>query len=219
MDNIKSILDQYNFIPQHAVECGTAHTTTSLLRDYVKIGVRCDFFEPNPRLFYTLFHGFDLGDFIKTWPVVSRYPHEFEGWGHLPNVRLYNVALGDFSGYVRMFENNASSYIQGVVSPAQINDKFEELLARSYLVRVEPFSRYDDGTIDLLVVDTEGSEWFVVKHLKSRPTVICLETHGGNYRNPYLPQIEEWMHGNGYTPLLSTESDTMWGRNDKIVKS
>lgn len=219
MDNIKPYLDEFKFVPTHAVECGVAHTTTSLLRDYVHQGLRCEFFEPNPRLFYCLYHGYDRGDFISTWPGVSRYPHDYEGWGHLTNVKLYNVALGDFSGYSRMFEQNASSFMQGIQSPAKTNDRFNERDARAYLVRVDKFSSYDDGTIDLLIADVEGSEWFVIKHLKSRPTIICLETHGGAYSNPHLSEIEAWMATNSYTKLLSTESDTLWGRNDRIVKS
>lgn len=217
MDNIRKALDGLGFSPLHAVECGAAHPTTSLLRDYVAGGIRCDLFEPNPRLFHCLYHGYDKGDFATTWPAVSRYPHDFAGWGHLSNVRLFNVALGDFAGYGRLFEHNASSYIEGVASPARVNDKPDETLLPSYLVTVQPFDLYDDGTIDLLVADCEGSEWFIIKRLKSRPTIICAEMHGGLYRNPHGAEIEAWIKDNGYQPLIATDSDIVWGRKDKIV--
>ena len=44
--------------------------------------------------------------------------------------------------------------------------------------------------IDLLSVDTEGCEWFVLQTLRSRPAVISIETHGGLYLNPHRDEIE-----------------------------
>lgn len=219
MDNIKPLLDKLRFRPTHAVECGAAHPSTSQLRDYIKDGVRCELFEPNPRLFYCLFHGFDLGDFQKTWPLVSAFPHQYEGFGHLKNVKLYNVALADTAGYAQLYECNASSFIEGVQSPAKVNDHVEEVSTQGYKVRTAPFSVYDDGTIDLLVVDTEGSEWFVLKHLVSRPSLISLETHGGSYVNPHMEEITAWMATNQYLQIAKTESDTIWGLASRMVRS
>jgi hypothetical protein len=218
MDNIKPLLDTLRFRPTHAVECGAAHPSTSQLRDYIRDGVKCELFEPNPRLFYCLFHGFDLGDFQASWPLTSAYPHQHEGFGHLKNVRLYNVALGDSTGYAKMYECNASSFIQGVESPAKANDHVVEDTVKNYMVRVAPFSAYDDGTIDLLVADTEGSEWFILKYLVSRPSLISLETHGGSYVNPYMKEINAWMEENKYLKITATTSDTIWGLASRMIR-
>jgi hypothetical protein len=60
-------------------------------------------------------------------------------------------------------------------------------------VRCTTFDRLDDGSIDLISIDTEGSEWFVLKYITSRPDVISIETHGAAYTNPYLDEIQRWM--------------------------
>lgn len=217
MDNIKPFLDSLSFAPMYAVECGAAHPTTSQIRDYISLGVKCRLFEPNPRLFHCLYHGWDDDNFINTWPTTTSLPHKYDGFGHLPNVQLHNVALGDHSGFSRMYECNASSFIDGISSPATVNDNFSKVGAKGYLVRTETFDKYDDGTINLLVADVEGSEWFIIKHMVSRPTLICLETHGGNYRNPYLDQINKWMEINNYERLASNDSDTFWGLRSKMI--
>ncbi|MBK8554209.1 MAG: FkbM family methyltransferase [Ignavibacteria bacterium] len=72
----------------------------------------------------------------------------------------------------------------------------------------------DDGTIDLLSVDIEGGEWFVVKHLVSRPDVISIETHWKNYSNPYLKEINEWMSDNDYQIWYIDKSDTVYFKNN-----
>src|SRR5690606_16182488 len=74
----------------------------------------------------------------------------------------------------------------------------------------------DDGSIDLLSIDVEGSEWFVLQSLRSRPGVITLETHGARYRNPYITEIREWMRSNGYRLLYRTSSDSTYVREGLI---
>ena len=64
--------------------------------------------------------------------------------------------------------------------------------------------------IDILCVDTEGAEWFVLKNLISRPKIITLETHGIRYTNPYLSEIMQWMKDNNYLPIGRDSSDTIF---------
>src|SRR5262249_53222350 len=68
------------------------------------------------------------------------------------------------------------------------------------------FDMIDSGDIDILLVDVEGAEYFVIKHLRSRPKIIVLETHYGNYRNPYMSEIDHWMATNDYARILCDES-------------
>jgi hypothetical protein len=75
-----------------------------------------------------------------------------------------------------------------------------------------PFDAIDDGSIDLLSIDVEGSEWYVLNTMRSRPTVISLETHGKTYRNPFLPQIRWWMSRNGYRLWYMERSDSVYVR-------
>lgn len=74
----------------------------------------------------------------------------------------------------------------------------------------------DDGNIDLISIDTEGSEWYVIKYLKSRPDVISIETHGAVYVNPKIDEIESWMAANGYVVYFKDKSDSVYVRPDKI---
>jgi len=50
----------------------------------------------------------------------------------------------------------------------------------------------------------------VIKHLKSRPKVISIETHGKYYVNPFIKQIEEWMQKENYTVWYKDRSDTIF---------
>ena len=65
-------------------------------------------------------------------------------------------------------------------------------------------------TIDLISIDAEGSEWFVIKNMKSRPTVISIETHGGMYVNPYLGDLLNWMLENDYILWYKDGSDSVF---------
>ena len=74
----------------------------------------------------------------------------------------------------------------------------------------------DDGTIDLLSVDTEGSEWFVIKHMRSRPAIISLEKHGAAYVNHYLGEILSWMREHDYRIWYKDKTDSVFVRRDRI---
>jgi hypothetical protein len=93
-----------------------------------------------------------------------------------------------------------------------------------YTANTQIFSEIDDGTTVLISIDIEGSEWFVIKPMVSRPAIISVETHGGIYTNPFLHELETWMQSNSYTLLYKTRSDSVFvlsniiqiGLDDKI---
>jgi len=213
MDNLYQICQQLGFSPKLCVEGGAAHITTSQLREFVKNGTECILFEASPRLFWCLEHGYnnDNGkNFMDTWPARPEPPYDNKGWKDLPNVKMYNVAIHDAEGEINVYERNASTFVEGSISPAVVNDNYKEDLRDATKVKCSTIDKYDNGKIDLLCADMEGCEWYMLKYLKSRPSLICLETHGNKYVNPFIKEIGEWMKKNKYEPIHQTQSDTLF---------
>lgn len=127
------------------------------------------------------------------------------------NITLLPFAVYDFDGTIELSKANASTFISELsASPAIVNDKFEVDKHDKFTAECRKFSSIDPGNIDLLCVDIEGAEWFVLKHLISKPKVISLETHGKYYKNPNSSQINEWMKSNGYAAWYMDGSDTVY---------
>ncbi len=127
------------------------------------------------------------------------------------NITLLPFAVYDFDGTIELSKANASTFISELsASPAIVNDKFEVDKHDKFTAECRKFSSIDPGNIDLLCVDIEGAEWFVLKHLISKPKVISLETHGKYYKNPNSSQINEWMRSNGYAAWYMDGSDTVY---------
>ena len=127
------------------------------------------------------------------------------------NVTLHPVAIWDEAGEFDMTDVGASAFLDalGDNTPAHKNSYAHTNFGK-FRVKADVVSNYDDGTIDALFVDTEGAEWFALKHLKSRPRVIEVETHYAKYENRYLKEIQDWMKDNGYTELDRTDADTIF---------
>jgi hypothetical protein len=200
MNNVKTVCSKIGLVPRTLMEVGVAHPhpDSNRLFYFENNGFRVILVEANPRLFYCLKEGWEWGDFKGQWPNVPPPPHKFPGLKHLPNVELHNVAIVDTPGMVKVYERNASTFVGGVMSPARVNDKYIEDPKDAYDIEGVTTDKFDDGTIDVFLSDTEGCEWFCIKHLISRPKVIILETHGNNYINPYIKEINQWMSENNY---------------------
>jgi len=128
-------------------------------------------------------------------------------------VLLHPVAVFDKHGTLELVKRGASTYsaeIEG--SPAVVNDQYRLQDDDRFSVDAVTFGEIDDGSIDLLSVDIEGGEWFVIKHMVSRPAVISLETHAGLYRNPHMSEIDAWMNENHYVRWYLTDSDSVYVR-------
>lgn len=91
-----------------------------------------------------------------------------------------------------------------------MNDKYVSDETKKIIVESKTFDKIDDGTIDLISIDIEGGEWYVLKHMKSRPSVISIETHWKNYTNPFMKEISEWMKNNDYLTWYIDKSDTVY---------
>lgn len=183
------------FCPASVVEVGVWHPEASNVMDYIIAGVPCVLVEPDPQSM----------DLIR---------NAFAGRS---NVTLYQCAIYDCGGTVELVRRDASTFVDTLPSsPAIVNDGYRVRNADKFAVQARTFDSIDDGHIDLLSVDTEGSEWFVIKHMVSRPAVVSLETHGGLYVNPFLGDILRWMETNGYRIWYKGKTDTVFARRDAI---
>ncbi|MDQ3949325.1 MAG: FkbM family methyltransferase [Gemmatimonadota bacterium] len=163
--------------------------------DYIVQGVRCTLVEPDP----------DCVLAIREHFAAQR------------NVTLHPVAVYDLHGRVELVRRAASTFVAELTdTPATVNDRYRLDENDKFVVEARTFDEIDDGTIDLLSVDAEGSEWFVIKHMTSRPSVISVETHGSLYRNPYLDEISQWMKANNYVLLYKATSDSVFVKRGVI---
>ncbi len=136
-----------------------------------------------------------------------------EELGKDPRVRVICAAICDVNGPVVLYDLDQSSFLAGLPSsPAIANGYFRGQSEPTLQVTGITFDEIDDGHIDVLAADVEGAEWLILKHLRSRPALICLETHltGQPYLNPYRAQIARWMRAKGYTKIEQDRTDTVW---------
>jgi len=123
-------------------------------------------------------------------------------------VAIYNENLDA----VKLIDIGSSSFIEGIASPS-INISAYNIPQREvFYVKARTFDNYDEGDIDILACDIEGAEWFVLEKMKSRPKLICLETHYNpiGYINPFMEKIEKWMIDNNYFKYNNDVSDTVY---------
>lgn len=183
------------FTPEHVAEVGVFSPESSNVLQYTLDGIRTTLVEAHP-----------------TYAAdVERY------FANYANVTLHTVAIADAPGRLRLFTRGPSTFAEGIAdSPSVVNDRYANSDDDTVTVVCKRFDQIDDGTIDLLSLDIEGSEWFVIKHLVSLPTVISVETHGKAYTNPYLPQIEGYMQAAGYRVWYRDNSDTVYVRPELL---
>ncbi|MCS6967869.1 MAG: FkbM family methyltransferase [Cytophagales bacterium] len=179
------------FYPAHVAEVGVYLPQTSNVINYIQQGVRTTLVEANP--YYA--------------QIIKDY---FAGHCH---VTLHQVAIYDREGTIDLHYCAASSFVSTLeTSPAIANDTYQKCDADKFTVPAKKFDSIDDGTIDLLSIDIEGCEWYVLKHMKSRPAVISVETHGKHYVNPFISEILHWMEKNGYQLWYKDSNDSVYIR-------
>mgnify|MGYP001587517934 CR=1 FL=1 len=147
-------------------------------------------------------------------PLPEYYNQNLVAANGRTNVELYNVAIGDENGRLKLYNEGTSSSLEGVASPFAQHHK-EPPESKPYVeVDVRRISEFDKGDIDILRLDTEGNEWFCLKHLISRPKQIVVETYNdlGTYINPYLFEICKWAESNVYKRVAVADSDFIYER-------
>lgn len=181
-------LKKRNILPGHVCEVGVYLPETSNIIDFIKAGVRATLVEADP-------------------DTVQKIKAFFSGY----SIKVLPVAVWDENGVIKLSKAAASTFVtQLKSSPAIVNDQYQVSDENTFEVPCKKFSEIDDGTIDLLSVDIEGGEWYVIKHLISRPDVISVETHGKYYINPFIKEIESWMAKENYVTWYKDLSDTVF---------
>lgn len=180
--------------PTSVVEVGVYIPETSNVINFIEDGVKTLLVEADPK-------------------TVEKIKFRFGSFG---NVVCKQVAVFDYNGTVKLAQRASSTFISSLKSPAVVNDSYAIREEDEFEVLAVTFDTLDDGKIDLLSIDIEGAEWFVLKHMKSRPAIISIETHGKYYVNPYLKEIDHWINSNTYKVWYRDKSDTVYFRDDFI---
>ncbi len=137
--------------------------------------------------------------------AIRKYFQDYDNVGLLP------YAAYDRHGQLELVQRNASTFVSALpYSPAQVNDDYQIRKEDTFTVECRRFDELDDGSIDLLSVDTEGSEWYVIRYLKSRPLIISVEMHGKSYLNPFYNEIAAWMQAQGYKTWFMDKTDIVY---------
>lgn len=96
-------------------------------------------------------------------------------------------------------QDHQSSYLPSITAPAVVEYGASEATDPHVNVPAIPFSWIDNGEIDVLNLDCEGSEWNVLAGMTSRPKMIYVEMRAGlGYVNPNAEKIRAWMTENDY---------------------
>lgn len=184
-------LSRKGFKPAHVAEVGVYLPETSNILDYIRQGIRATLVEADPR----------CAEAIRQY-FGDKYP-----------VTLHAVAVFETEGELELINRAASTFASPLTSsPAIVNDAYKRSESDKFTVPAKRFDSIDDGTIDLLSIDIEGCEWYVLKYMKSRPAVISVETHGKRYINPFIREITDWMRENDYEIWYKDDSDSVYIR-------
>lgn len=147
-------------------------------------------------------------------PVVSFYKEILNEIPIGSNVKLYNIVIYDYNGKCDFVESSQMSHIKGINSP-YTQFKASDGVDKYYTCA--KITDFDKGDIDLLFLDMEGAEWFVLKYLISRPGKIIVETElASRYKNPFLNEIQKWMQVNRYSKTDTIGADTVWEKSHKV---
>ena len=177
-----------NLTFHHVCEVGVYIPETSNILDFINNGVRATLVEADP----------DIAQKIKTAFATK-------------NITLYSVAVWDTNGTLKLSKAASSTFATELpTSPALENDRYHISEEKTFEVPSVQFSKIDDGTIDLLSIDIEGGEWYVLKHLVSTPKVLSIETHGKYYTNPFIEQITAWLERREYMLWYKDGSDSVY---------
>ncbi|MBL7975060.1 MAG: FkbM family methyltransferase [Candidatus Kapabacteria bacterium] len=181
-------LQTKNLHVHHVCEVGVYLPQTSNVLDFIKNGVKATLVEADP----------EVAKQVETY--FSEY-----------SVCVIPCAVWDKAGTLTLSRAASSTFATELQqSPALVNDKYIINNANTFEVECKLFSDIDDGTIDILSIDIEGGEWFVLKHMVSTPKIISIETHGKFYKNPYIKEIQNWLLEHQYQEWYKDKSDTVY---------
>lgn len=146
-------------------------------------------------------------------PNSSIYKELVETLKNKNNIKIFNCAIGDYDGKIKLYLDGNNSFIEGVTSPKVQNSSTQEISQlKTEEVECKTLSNFDNGDIDHLLLNMEGAEWFAIKHLKSRPKQITVKFQlmDKTYINPYYNEIVDWFAKNRYTLNIKQEIGEDW---------
>lgn len=183
---------------QHVCEVGVYLPETSNIIDFIQSNIKTTLVEADP---------------ITVEKIKDYFKNQH--W-----IQLFPFAVWDYNGTLQFSKAKASTFAtQLKQSPALINDGYQINDTETFEVPCRQFSEFDDGTIELISIDVEGSEWYVLKYMISRPKIISIETHGKFYTNPFIKEILAWTQNHNYSIWYKDDSDTIFVRNDVFTVS
>lgn len=155
---------------------------------------------------------FDQATLIEPMPGYAERIREV--YGGIPGVRVLQVAITDVHSMVALYDQGRFTFVGSLPTSPALANGYAPNDRNKVFVEGHTFDTLDPGDIDVLAVDAEGSEWWVISHMRSRPRLIVCETHLAfhAYENPWLAAIKSWMAENGYQEVTQTISDTVWIR-------
>jgi len=127
-----------------------------------------------------------------------------EAFRNYQNVTIREIAITDTDGMFTM-KREHSKYGEHCADGGACIDSPEITWTtpreETFAVVGRRFHHFDDGTFDLVKIDTEGSDWFVIKHMMSRPKLFIFESYIRPMRNPFEREIDEWAAAHGYKEI------------------
>ena len=91
-----------------------------------------------------------------------------------------------------------------VYAPSDVRATYKMYQAYNYMPS-------DPGTIDMLDLDVEGCEWYILQAMISRPKIICTETGVGR-NHPFMEEIDAWALENRYVEFRHYDSNSWFKR-------
>jgi len=188
MKKIYRKLQRKNIAFNHVCEVGVFLPEYSNIIDFIKSGIRTTLVEADPVV------AEKLSDYFKDY-----------------NVTVHPVAIFNRNGTIELTRNDQSTFVTALTTtPALVNDRYKQSKEDVFVTQCRLFSEIDTGDIDLISIDIEGCEWYVIDKMQSRPKIISVETHSKEYVNPNIGLINKWMKSNSYIMWYQDLSDTVY---------
>lgn len=198
IEDIVEICRVLRFQPKRIMEIGVGDARGVSTLELIKNGASAIVFEPN--------RGF--------------YDNIVADLGETQGLTIVNVGIYHTPGIQKFYDKWACTFIGDLYdySGAKIQDKYEKDEKDSFLCSVDTIDHYDFGDVDLLCMDCESCEWFVLEKLRSRPTIIQIETH--SFYSAYEPfnieKIREWFNDNDYSLFAINEGDSIFVKTEYL---
>lgn len=181
------------FVPKLVAEVGVYLPHTSNVLGFINDNIETILVEPDPKCVEKIYEYF----IDKT------------------NIKIFKNAIYTENTTIELYRTNASTFVSTLKSsPALVNDNYQKKNEDKFEANAIKFSEIDKGNIDILSIDTEGCEWYVISTMVSRPKVISIETHAKKYKNPYINDLKDWFNQNDYIVWYIDKSDTVFIKNN-----